>query len=715
VGNQLFVFAAALAYAKRHSKHLQVVREIWPLTPWMQWPTIAAMPSGVKTFHEPDFAYTEIPVCDGNIALHGYYQSEKYFEDALNEVRKYVRHPDPDSLAAKCDQIRKAYPERTFVGVHCRYGDYVGTPMNFAQLTDEYYTAALATVPPDSVLLLYTDDFERARARTCWTGFAVHEIRENDVDTMGIVASLCTHHIIANSSYSWWTAHLSGCPSQQICMPCPWFGSSLVMPQSHSLYKNGCKVLNSLGQLLTVNENGWVFLKGLDQLGEDLNVITRGSTPSPAEKKIVAYNTLGFCKGRVMNLTPSPWFGPEDGLFVRPDVYAELLAASKTPFSSSRQVYFVIGENISIAGLIPPRIFRWQQQLEHLCNGRAYDQVVKAIKRQTCNLLYGDVWRVHQVEIRSHFPEAKWIRTFTDVGDSGEYVSIDEFVNREPKFPCACGQALVNIHCDFLSELSKDSRSFMQHNATAITNIFVDTYTKTADPANKKDNIAWFVEPFRLQGPPNVNRDAFVQVFRPDKNVPFNGTWIPQSEFMTEHAKIPKAGIILSNKTFMPGHVFRHEIVKATLTRGDVVASGTGVGKRLLCKTAGIAPYMYAIVIENCQENGYWTEKLVDSLLLKSVVFYWGAPNVHNWFLPETVIPFSSMEELMLLLNTMSEEDYQAKLDSVNLNFYRAQAWTAIDDGILLETNFMSFASYEISTCTGKCQNASVLIKVGCL
>jgi hypothetical protein len=328
-GNQLFVFAAALAYAKRNSKHLQVLEGKYALTPWMHWPTISSKPFAVKDFCEPDFAYTEIPFMEQDIALHGYYQSEEYFMDALDEVRKHIQHPDPESLMVKCELIRSAYPGRAFVGVHCRYGDYVGNQMNYAQLTDEYYASALTTTLPDSVLLLYTDDFERARARSCWTGFTVHEIHENDVDTMGIVASLCTHHVIANSSYSWWSAHLSGCPSQQISMPCPWFGSSSGMPRSHSLYKKGCKVINSLGQFLAVNANGWVFVKGMDQLGEDVTVIARGSTPPVTDKTIVAYNTLGFCKSRVVNLTSSPWFSKEDGLYIRPDVYTESLTASK--------------------------------------------------------------------------------------------------------------------------------------------------------------------------------------------------------------------------------------------------------------------------------------------------------------------------------------------------------------------------------------------------
>jgi hypothetical protein len=35
--------------------------------------------------------------------------------------------------------------------------------------------------------------------------------------------SLAQHHIIANSSYSWWAAWLGGKPEQQVILPQQWF------------------------------------------------------------------------------------------------------------------------------------------------------------------------------------------------------------------------------------------------------------------------------------------------------------------------------------------------------------------------------------------------------------------------------------------------------------------------------------------------------------
>ena len=49
---------------------------------------------------------------------------------------------------------------------------------------------------------------------SCWGG-----LETNDLHLM----SLADHHIIANSSYSWWAACLGKKPGQRVLMPDIWF------------------------------------------------------------------------------------------------------------------------------------------------------------------------------------------------------------------------------------------------------------------------------------------------------------------------------------------------------------------------------------------------------------------------------------------------------------------------------------------------------------
>jgi hypothetical protein len=49
--------------------------------------------------------------------------------------------------------------------------------------------------------------------------------------------SLASHHIIANSSYSWWAAWLGDKPDQQVIMPERWYAREIVAPMEEKRWK----------------------------------------------------------------------------------------------------------------------------------------------------------------------------------------------------------------------------------------------------------------------------------------------------------------------------------------------------------------------------------------------------------------------------------------------------------------------------------------------
>ena len=53
--------------------------------------------------------------------------------------------------------------------------------------------------------------------------------------------TLCQHHIIANSSFSWWGAWLSG--SDDVVAPSKWFGEDNSDKDTKDLYAEGWQVI----------------------------------------------------------------------------------------------------------------------------------------------------------------------------------------------------------------------------------------------------------------------------------------------------------------------------------------------------------------------------------------------------------------------------------------------------------------------------------------
>jgi hypothetical protein len=189
--------------------------------------------------------------------LHGYFQSEKYFVRCENmirqcfEFRRAVAENGGNSLlrniydldetpSENLDQIA-VFPNR--VAVHIRRGDYKNIQNVLPLQTVDYYRKAIAMLPRDVVLCVFglVDQESFDFARQIFAGWTKNDPKVHFIDsTQSSESSLffdmyamskCKHHIIANSSFSWWGAWLSekskfGRSGGTIIAPKNWFGPS---------------------------------------------------------------------------------------------------------------------------------------------------------------------------------------------------------------------------------------------------------------------------------------------------------------------------------------------------------------------------------------------------------------------------------------------------------------------------------------------------------
>lgn len=66
----------------------------------------------------------------------------------------------------------------------------------------------------------------------------------------------------------------------------------------------------------------------------------------------------------------------------------------------------------------------------------------------------------------------------------------------------------------------------------------------------------------------------------------------------------------------------------------------------------------FSIIIENSTEMNYFSEKLIDCLLAKTVPLYWGCPNVFDFFDKRGIICFHTIDELIQIINEINFEEY---------------------------------------------------------
>jgi len=127
---------------------------------------------------------------------------------------------------------------------------------------------------------------------------------------------------------------------------------------------------------------------------------------------------------------------------------------------------------------------------------------------------------------------------------------------------------------------------------------------------------------------------------------------------------------VLSDKYHDPGQVKRIDFVKFLEGKGAIVhvfgdnkwnyANYKGP-LPYHCKDKAIFPYKYTFNAENHDIPNYFTEKIIDDLLGKSLVFYYGCFNLQEYFDPRAFV--------RLTLSNF-EKDYQTIQQAMKENWY---------------------------------------------
>jgi hypothetical protein len=130
---------------------------------------------------------------------------------------------------------------------------------------------------------------------------------------------------------------------------------------------------------------------------------------------------------------------------------------------------------------------------------------------------------------------------------------------------------------------------------------------------------------------------------------------------------------LTSSKNMFPGHRLRQEIFeKLPNSVGDLRVWKHRSPPVINDKRDLLEPYMFSIVPENSEHNGYYTEKIVDCFIAKTVPLYWGCPDIGNHFNIDGILTFTSFGDLQRLLNNLSPEWYRDKSNAIEENFHTA-------------------------------------------
>lgn len=226
--------------------------------------------------------------------------------------------------------------------------------------------------------------------------------------------------------------------------------------------------------------------------------------------------------------------------------------------------------------------------------------------------------------------------------------------------------------------------------------VFTDEqcFTEYAAKVKSKYKVAWAVESPAVK--PHVYQNIhlvedwfdYIYVCNPElhknekyKQCYFGACWLREEDCKI-YEKEKLLSIVASNKNWAPGHQLRHEVIRRDLHR-ELDLWGSGYKWYENNSGEPFFPYMYNIVIENCQYPGYFTDKIVDCFAAGSIPIYWGAPDMDKLFNKDGFYTWNTIEELVEILDKISEEDYKSKKEAIEDNFKRFWEFASPDKWML--------------------------------
>lgn len=179
------------------------------------------------------------------IYLNGYWQSEKYFSDIEDIIRReFTLAESPDKLNV---EFAKRIEKSNSISIHIRRCDYIddpGTLRIHGMLGLDFYSKAINYISEkvqDPHFYVFSDDYEGAKRNIKIdypTTFMKHNNDEKNYADMWLM-SLCKHHIIANSTFSWWGAWLTPDPDKIVIAPKLWFSDEEMNSHTQDLIPDG--------------------------------------------------------------------------------------------------------------------------------------------------------------------------------------------------------------------------------------------------------------------------------------------------------------------------------------------------------------------------------------------------------------------------------------------------------------------------------------------
>jgi len=194
-----------------------------------------------KIFEEKSLLFDEslLRIEDGKY-IQGYFQSEKYFLN-IREIliKQFIINTHISSYTK--EMKRKVLSIKNSCSIHVRRGDFTNSVNKNLHGTCniEYYEKAIELMnnkEENINYFIFSDDIDWVKDNLKVNNAVYIDSKEKRIPHEDIyLMSLCSHNIIANSSFSWWGAWLNQNDNKIVIAPSRWFADETMYKQSKDI------------------------------------------------------------------------------------------------------------------------------------------------------------------------------------------------------------------------------------------------------------------------------------------------------------------------------------------------------------------------------------------------------------------------------------------------------------------------------------------------
>jgi hypothetical protein len=255
LGNQIFQIFATISYAIKSRNQFKFVNlttlgggsttvryTFWEtffnnLKPFL----ISELPRPIHVIREKNFPYNDLPInemVNRNVMIYGYFQSYKYFQENYSIIYRLLNIEKMKNYVLSTIDLKEDFLDNC-ISIHFRIGDYKKLQDFHPLATYDYYERALNCISSSTQhrefnILYFCEDSDiddvLSIINKLVDKFPIYNFKRGlnsleDWQQM-LLMSCCHHNIIANSSFSWWSAYFNSNKDKIVCYPSVWFGNA---------------------------------------------------------------------------------------------------------------------------------------------------------------------------------------------------------------------------------------------------------------------------------------------------------------------------------------------------------------------------------------------------------------------------------------------------------------------------------------------------------